>query len=75
MDLDRITRLTETLKVIREFSFTCTEGGRIQISALWFSKEQGHGLCDELNAAIGPIVQKLETELRRQLALCAKIKD
>ncbi len=75
MDLDKIQSLTETLKTIQGFKFSCCDSGRIQISSPWFTKKQGEVLCDELNTAIGPIVQKIENELRRQLALCAKIKD
>lgn len=72
MDLNRIQRLASTIQTVQAAKFVCKDK-EIKVEGFsYLQVDTAQEITDQLNAAIEPILSKLEAELRKQLALCAK---
>lgn len=72
MDLNRIERLTRAIRRIKEAKFT-SNGYSVSMTELrYLTEETAREIRNALNDAIGDILKKFTTELRKELAACAK---
>lgn len=78
MDLVKIEQLTNTLKSALDLKFEVSDDREIRLKNNYHkmpSKVAALEFVGKLQAAIGPIVEEYRSELRKQLALCAKFKE
>lgn len=78
MDIEKIKLLTNAIEVAQGIKFKVNNDKEIIFEGNYHkppSVATAKELAQDLQNAIQPIVAKYEAELRKQLALCAKIKD
>lgn len=72
MDLNRIERLTNAVRRIKEAKFK-SDSTSVEMDKIgYLTEEVAREIRNALNDAIGDILKKFTAELRKELAACAK---